>query len=61
MDEWRVGDSVRCRSRGRGTVTTGAAACTEGVWIEVLFTDGTKSFVNTTAHDVELLYSPSCI
>lgn len=57
MLEWRVGDSVRCGSRGRGTVTSGAPASAEGAWIEVLFSDGTKEFVNTVAGDVELLYS----
>lgn len=57
--QWRAGDSVRCSNHGRGTVTIGAPGSSEGSWIEVMFADGSKHFVNTVAQDVELLYSPS--
>lgn len=57
--QWRAGDSVRCSNHGRGTVTIGAPESSHGAWIEVMFADGSKHFVNTVAQDVELLFSPS--
>lgn len=56
---WRAGDSVRCSEHGRGTVTIGGPVTESGAWIEVMFADGSKHFVNTIAQNVELLYSPS--
>lgn len=59
VEHWGVGDSVRCDGHGRGTVTAGGPGSADGVWIEVLFADGAKHFVNTAVHNVELLYTPS--
>lgn len=57
---WRVGDSVRCAEHGRGTITVGAPdGVNSGAWIEVLFVDGTKHYVNTMSNNVKLLFSPS--
>lgn len=59
VTQWRAGDSVRCGEHGRGTVTIGGPATEGGAWIEVMFADGSRHFVNTIAQNVELLYTPS--